>query len=178
MDQRDDLTWIAIELTKFGESKVEDGSLAQSLRRDLGVDQDHEVFIPAVSYHKRAQLITIHLVEGYAFVASGLPEVRYFALERRPYVSQVMSTQGGPHRLRVLSTIRNIQIDEMKTRLRTLVASDIEVEAKVRVTEGTYRNLDGVVLDLDGDHAAVSIALRSLNAIARIPRVFLETVPG
>lgn len=175
-DSRDDLTWIAVELTKFGEQKIDEGTLAESLRRDLGVDDSHEVFIPAIAYKKGRRNITIHLMEGYVFVASGLPETDYFSLERRPYCAQVLSTLSGPGRMRVLSAIPDKNVRDMKQKLRELASADIPIGARVRVTDGTYRALEGIVLGLDGDHAAVQIDLRSLHVIANIPRYFLETL--
>lgn len=174
-DQRDDLTWIAVELTKFGEQKVEDGSISSALRRDLGVDDSHDIFIPAIAYKKGRRNITVHLMEGYVFVASGLPETDYFALERRPYCAQVLSTLTTG-RMRVLSAIPDKNIREMRQKLRELASADIPVGVKVHVTDGTYRALVGLVLGLDGDHASVQIDLRSLHVIANIPRYFLETL--
>jgi hypothetical protein len=34
--------------------------------------------------------------------------------------------------------------------------------------------MDGVIVDIDGDHAAVEISLRSLEIIAVLPKIFLE----
>ena len=177
MDPRDELAWIAVELTKFGESKIEDNSLVPALRRDLGVGPEHEFFVPAMTYYRHNQPITIHLLEGYVFVASGLPEVKYFALEQRPYVNSVMSTLSGPYRMRSLKVITNDEVLKMKSRLRDLVSSDLEIGSKVKVIDGTYRNLDGKVLEVEGDNASVEVILRSLWVIARVPRVFLETLP-
>lgn len=175
VDRRDDLTWIAIELTRLGEQQVDDGTLAATLRGDLDVDDTFPVFIPSVIYKKGGRRVVLHLLEGYVFVASGLPEVRYFALERRPYVNQVMSTQAGPHRMRVPSTIPNSKVLDLKFQLRGLVASDIEVGSTVQVTDGLYRGLEGEVMGIEGDDAFVYITFRSLKTIATIPKVFLES---
>ena len=175
MDRRDAPTWIAIELTKFGEQKIEEGTLADAIRRDLNAEANHGVFVPAVTYTKGRRAITIHLMEGYVFVASGLDETAYFALERKPYVAQVLSTLTGNRRMRTLSVIPDSQIREMKRQLRQMAASDIIMGAKVKVTEGTYRALEGIVVGLDDDHAAVKIELRSLKVLAFIPRLFLDS---
>lgn len=174
VDQRDDLTWIAIELTRQGEAKVEDGTLAASLRSDLDVGDDHPVFVPSMVYRTGGRLITLHLMEGYVFVASGLPETQYFSLEKRPYVSQVMSGPGGPHGMRVLSVIPNSNILELQSKLRGLVASDIEIGASVSIHDGRYHGLDGTVLGLADEDAFVYVNLRSIKIIATVPLVFLE----
>ena len=174
MDCRDETTWIAIELSRMGEMKVDDGLLEDLLRSDLGVNPDFPIFIPAVTYTKGKRKFTIQLMEGYAFVASGLPETTYFDLERKPYVNQVMSSHSGPHQIRVLSTIPDKKIEELRRQFQELVSSDIEIHDKVRVIEGTYRMLEGEVLGKDGEDAFVEIELRSLRVIATIPLVFLE----
>jgi len=175
VDQRDDLTWIAIELTRYGEQRVEEGTLAEAIRQDLEVDENYPIFIPSTVYQKGFRRVTLHLMEGYVFVASGLPETKFFALERRPYVNQVMSTAGGPYQIRVPSVIPNSRIEELREKLRGLVASDIEVDSQVRVVDGAYKGLEGEVLGLDGDSAFVHVELRSLKIIATIPKVFLES---
>lgn len=176
MDQRDIPTWIAIELTHLGETKVDEGTIIETLLRDLNVDTDFGIFIPAITYLRQHQKIVVHLMQGYVFVHAGLSDVTYFALERKPYIHQVMSSMGGPHKLRTLSVISDAQIKDMRRQLRNMVSSDLEVGAAIKAIDGTYRNLEGFVLDLDGDYAAIQIELRSLNVIARVPRIFLETV--
>jgi transcription antitermination factor NusG len=175
VDRRDDVTWIAVELSKQGEDRVEEGTLIEVLYRDLEVEQ-HPVFVPAISYAKGGKRITLHLMEGYVFIASGLPETRYFALERRAYVNQVMSTRGGPHRMRTLSVIDNDYISSLQEQLRDMVASDIEKGTIVRVVNGRYRSLEGVVVGTEQEVAYISIELRSLRVIATVPKVFLESI--
>lgn len=178
VDQRDEPTWVAVELTHQGETRVTDGTLEAVLRRDLGVDDDHPIFIPSSLYRRDGHVTIIHLMEGYVFVGSGLPETSYFSLERQPYVAQVMSTQGGKHRMRVLSVITDAHIQQMKAKLQEMVSSEIPVGAEVLVLEGTYRNLTGKITGLEGDNAFVHIRLRSLEVVATVPRIFLEDQSG
>ncbi len=174
MDQRDDLTWIALELSKFGEARVEDGTLARMIQKDMDAE-DHPVFVPALSYTKGSRRITLHLMEGYVFVGSGLPEVRYFALENKPYINQVMSTRSGPHRMRVLSVIENDYVKDMRDQLRGMIASDIELGTTVQIINGRYKSLEGTVLGIEGDYAFVYVVMRSLETVATVPKIFLET---
>ena len=175
MDQRDDPTWIAIELTYLGETKVEEGTFEASLRSDLGVGPDFPIFLPVATYVKDGATVVVHLMEGYAFVASGLPESSYFALERTSYVNRVLSSRTGPQRLRTLSVIPNQNIEELRLKLRQQIASDISVGGWVRATEGTYRALEGRVMGICGDNAFVQIGLRSLKIVATIPLMCLES---
>lgn len=118
-------------------------------------------------------MITLHLMEGYAFVGAGLPDTQYFALERRPYVNQVISTPG---RMRVLNSVHNAKIEELRLQLRQMVAADIQDGEIIRVTGGSYRNLEGEVVQVKGNEAIIRIKLRSLELVAIIPVVFLEVL--
>lgn len=174
MDRRDETTWVAVELAKAGEVLASEGTLERHLRRDLDLDDSHPIFIPTVVVCRAGVTMTFHLMEGYAFVASGLQDVDYFALEQTSYVEQVMSTVQGPHKMRTLHVISNAQIEAMRKKLTEMVSAQIPVGSKVTVTDGRFRNLDGVVVGVEDIHAHVRITLRSLDLVTTIPRMFLQ----
>lgn len=174
MDLRDDLTWVVIELTKLGEDMVSEGLLEAALRRDLDLEPSHPVFVPCTVYKREGRTTTLHLMEGYVFVATGIPEIRFFRLERKAYVQQVMSTRTGPHRMRYLSVVSHPHILSLQAQLREMVTSGIPTGARVAIEEGRYRGLDGCVVGLDEDNAFVRITLRSLDVVATVPRIFLS----
>jgi len=173
-DRRDGTTWVALELTRHGEKLVEEGTLDDELRKALDVEEDWPVFVPARVYEKNGKRITVHLMEGYAFVATGLDEVFYFRLENSKIVEQVMSSRGS-RGIRRLETIHDSQVSDLRRRLSEEVAADIVPGMTVLVTDGVYSKLEGVVMDVEGDHAVVRFELRSLEVISKIPKVFLET---
>jgi len=175
-DLRDDLTWVVIELSRVGEQHVAQGTIEKMLRNALDLPADHQVFIPAITYVRGGERVVNKLMEGYVFVASGLPETHYIALEDQPFVRKVLraSNRGFP----VLSVIPNAAVEDMRQQLRTMVADDILVGMKVRVTQGTFTHLDGEVIDIDKDNAQVYIALRSYKVIRTIPRMFLIPLEG
>lgn len=176
MDKRDETTWATLELTKAGELKAIEGRLAHSLRSLLGVDENFPVFVPYASYTKGGRTVSVRLIEGYAFVATGLPEVRYFGLERSPLVTKVFSSSVNG--LRVLHTLPNREVEGMRSRLADSMSADFEVGAQVRITGGNYRDLDGVIVDLYDKQIAIQVEFRSLTAIAVVPRTlatFLST---
>lgn len=175
MDRRDTLTWVAIEITHQGEVKIEDKSLEATLRRDLEVDSSFPIFIPALIYSKNKKNVIIRLMDGYVFVASGLPEVAYFGLERKPYVAKVMSTKGK-HGMRVLVVIDDDQIQSMRQQLHEQIAVKITVDDIVRITDGLYKSLEGLVIGTVGDQAIIEIKLRSLVTVTAIPKALLEVV--
>lgn len=168
MDQRDETTWATLELTKAGELKAVEGKLAASLRSLLGVDEAFPVFVPYASYTKGGRTVSVRLIEGYAFVATGLSEIKYFGLERSALVAKVFSiSQNG---LRVLHTLPNANVVEMRARLAESMSADLEIGSRVRITGGNYRDLEGVVVDLYDKKVAVRVEFRSLTSIAVIPR--------
>jgi len=173
-DRRDGTTWVALELTRLGEQLVEKGSFAEELRRALDVEEEWPVFIPARVYEKNGKRIPVHLMEGYAFVATGLDEVRYFRLEQTKLVEQVMSSRGS-RGIRRLETIHDGHISDLRRRLNEEVAADIIPGMRVLVTDGVYSKLEGVVKDVEGDYAVVYFELRSLKVFSKIPKVFLDT---
>lgn len=173
-DQRDTRTWVVLELTRAGEAKVEEGTIETLLREALGIDRQHQVFIPSITYHAAGRQVTLHLMEGYAFVASGLSEAAYFDLESScPYVKRVLSSRG-PRGMRTLQVIPESSVQDMRSRLAQQIASDVQAGMQVVVTDGTYTKMEGRVIDLYEDHAHVEFVLRSIDIIARIPTVFLR----
>lgn len=177
MDNRDQRTWVAVELSRHGEQRIEAGDLEEALRRDLeGAESDHPIFIPARTYIKANRTITVHLMEGYIFVASGLPEVSYFRLEQRSKLVQSIMSETSDSGMRVLSTVRDVEIEGMKRALRERVSSDIELGTPVKVLEGAYSGLEGEVIYRHGEHAGVYVELRSAHFIASVPMVSLETI--
>lgn len=173
-DFRDGLTWVALELTPSGELKIEEGTLEKSLRRDLDVSPEFQIFIPSLTFKRNGRNITIHLMEGYAFVESGLSETAYFSLPKRTtYVNQVMSTRSS-RGMAVLSVIDNSYILELKEQMRSLLSSSIEVGETVLILEGIYSNLEGEVLAIEDEDAIIHIQLRSLNVVTKVNKMFLD----
>lgn len=177
-DQRDSRTWVVLELTRAGEVKVEEGVFPNLIRDALGVDSSYPVFVPSLSYMQGGRRTTVHLMEGYAFVASGLAEVAYLNLEgANPYVRKVLSSKS-PSGMRVLSVIPDEAVQDMREQLAKHVSSDIVEGMRVMVTEGVYANLQGEVLVVGEADASVRFVLRSLDIITTIPRVFLTPDDG
>jgi transcription antitermination factor NusG len=174
-DQRDALNWVVLELTRTGEVKAEEGLLEGLLREALKSESEHPIFIPSMSYQNGGRRVTVALMEGYAFIASGLTEMTYFGLENSPYVRRVLSTRT-PNGMRALSVIPDSRVQEMRVQLAQQVSSDIMEGMRVTVTDGVYNRLDGEVVQIDGDSARVRFVLRSLDLIAPVPRVFLTPI--
>lgn len=173
MDNRDSQTWVAVELTNLGEQRAEDGTLEKLLRKDLAVDDDWPVFIPSMTYIRDGRKVQLHLMEGYAFVATGLPETHYFGLERKSHVEKVLSVVGS-RGLRTLHVIPDEKIQEIRDRMREVVSETVYHGTVVRVVDGLYNGLSGKVVGEDKESVFVLIELRSISIIATIPRFCVE----
>lgn len=173
-DSRDNQNWVVLELTRAGEVRAEGGTLEAALREVLNAPSDHPIFIPSAVYSRNGHRMAIHLMEGYAFIASGLPETEYFALEREsPHIKCLLSnedTNGVP----ALSVIADADVREMQRRLQDAVAADICEGMQVLVTQGTYAKLEGAVVEVDAEEARILFELRSFKLIRSVPRVFLR----
>ncbi len=172
-DKRDLKTWIILELTRQGEQKVADGVFESVLRRAMKLESDHGVFVPSMTYKKAGRTVTLHLMEGYAFVESGLPDTAYFKIEGHQDVKRIMSSTS-PSGMRTPHTLSDPEVLSMRDKLRTMVMGDVTPGSKVNISDGPYRGMDGEVLDLEEDYAILKIEMRSLAIVTKIPQVFLE----
>lgn len=172
-DRRDQKTWVILELTRQGEQKVTDGVFEGILRKAMKLEPSHGVFIPSMTYKKAGRTVTLHLMEGYAFVESGLPETTYFKVEGHQDVKRVMSS-NSPSGMRIPHTLSDTDILVMRDKLRTMVMGDVTLGSKVNISDGPYRGMDGEVLDIEEDYAILKIEMRSLAIVTKIPQVFLE----
>jgi len=177
-DQRDDLTWVVVELTDAGERLAEEGGLESHLRSVLDCPDDHPIFVPytVIVRHKRRSVINV--IEGYAFIATGLPDTTYFGLHNKsPNVKTVLS-QNRPGVIRVLTPVPNKSVLDLQTRLRQMISREIEINSEVRVHDGLHRGLTGKVIDIHGDDAFVLIKMRTIETIRVFPRYSLRPADG
>ena len=76
----------------------------------------------------------------------------------------------------MLSVLPNVRIEDLRRKLRQMVSCDLDEGERVRVTDGTYRSLEGDIVGSCEDEAFVHFQMRSLEVIASIPKVLLEAV--
>jgi len=165
---------VVLETTRQGQARVEDGTITTYLREALRIDASWPIFVPVATYVSDGRRMFVHLMEGYVFVASGLPETSYFDLAwTGPYIRRVLTT-NGPNGMRVLSTLPNSKIKELQAKLQASVSEDITPGMRVTVTAGTYAALSGDVVDTDKEAVYIRIILRSINILTRISRLFVK----
>ena len=163
----DDPTWVVVTLTPAGEAAVLKGLVEAKLRRELDLPEDFDVFVPALAGRKDASAVV--LMPGYAFVRSGLPEVKYLALSK----ARCGFFSGAVHKvsrgLKVLLTVKNEKVQELKTKLLSLSSEMFTMGDEVKVVTGVLEGLVGKVVDRRDGEVALSFEFRSLSMIRYIP---------
>ena len=175
MDQRDQVTWVVLEVSSLGENLIKEGEYESELRRALGVDVSWPVFVPTKVFEKEGKRVVVHLMEGYCFVGTGLDEVRYFRLEGGRLVNKVMS-QKGPNKIRALHVLGNFQVEDLRKKMDEEVSSDLEVGMTVIPSVGPFSTLEGKITLICEDQAQVFFDFRSRKVWKMFPKVLLTTV--
>lgn len=171
-DGRDELTWVVFELTSAGERLAAEGLLEDHLRRLLKLEPSHQVFVPYLPLKCEDRVTLFNVMEGYAFVASGLDDRAYLAApDTSTYVKSALHSKQGYSR--ILMTVPDAKVRDLKQRLAEMVAVEIKPNMKVEVSQGPFKGLEGVVAELTPDLAHVFIELRTLRTIRTFPRFAL-----
>ncbi len=133
----------------------------------------HEVeyYLPTVVKYRqwsdRKKKITEPLIRGYIFVYVNEKE-RIISLEQNAVV-RCLTERGRP------AKIPDWQIENLKNMLRNeadfYIAEGLVPGAKVRIKEGPFENVVGVVQEVDGGRTlAVSIDLLNRSVVAHLPK--------
>lgn len=165
--------WVTLELSRMGE-KERPEDLHDLLLAEFP-DKDVEIFIPAQSFFRRDNAVTVCVLEGYAFIKAGHPAAFYFEFENSPYVSKVLSRDEKEGRY--LQYVHQDSIDSLRSKLQVQSIREIKVGDAVTIHEGVYSNMTGVVqgLNSNGEDAYVSIdGLVSLETFVVLPLQFLK----
>lgn len=167
--QRRPTSWAVVELTRMGERKAEDGTLVGLLRDIFSLPHTHPVFVPSKTYTSGGRTTTIHLMEGYAFIASDGADILFPSTDQ-PYVKRILTTHT-PNGSKVLSVVADAVILDMEVKLSQHVGDEIAIGACVRVTSGLYAQMEGEVMDTTpSGNLIVRFKMRSLDTIVEIPR--------
>ena len=177
-DERDAQTWAVLELTRAGERLLDEGKMEVTLRRYLKCGDTHPIFVPAIFYppvRPDDAPVVLSVTEGYVFVATGIPDCDLYALESTPLVRKVLHTRN-PAGMRVLMTVPDTSLSELRRGLAKLVASSISSGMDVLVQHGLLAGLEGNVVSDNGETIDVYLALRSLRLLRRLPKTSVRPV--
>ena len=133
--------------------------------------QEVEYYLPTVVKYRqwsdRKKKITEPLIRGYIFVYANEKE-RILSLEQNAVV-RCLTERGRP------AKIPDWQIENLKNMLRTeadfLIAEGLVPGTKVKIKEGPFEDVIGVVQEVNGGRTlAVSIDLLNRSVIAYLPK--------
>ena len=174
MDERDQVTWVVLELSYHGERAAEEGSLAKSLRNFADLEDDHPIFVPYLTYTHQGRTTLLSVMEGYVFVAAGFDDMSRHRLSHSPYINKILTR--GSNSYAPCETVSQASVDDLRHRLRELVAVEIEEGMEVRVVDGALSGITGDVLGVVGGHATLLVQMRSIHAIQYLPCFLLRPV--
>lgn len=164
--------WVIVQLTPAGERETRIPILKKSVCRILKRELD--VFVPAISQQAREDSQTIAFMEGYIFVEY-VEDISYLKLQDTTFFSVVLcnSQRGGG--VPQYSFLEDDQLDPLRKGMDNLKYGNFEVEDKVKVIKGDYKNMIGrVTLVLDkGQNVQISVDLRSKKLLAEFPATYL-----
>lgn len=164
--------WVIVELSHRGEKK-DPPELEELLRQEIG--DDVEIFVPAMTYTRNEETVTICLMEGYAFIAEGISTSRYFSLEESPYVQRVMARNESDGRF--VQYVPDTEVKQLRRQLNRKAFRDLSIEDEVLITEGSHSELEGEIVDLRPEENMASVridGLKSISSIVELPYAFLE----
>lgn len=130
-----------------------------------------EYYLPTVvkysQWSDRKKKITEPLIRGYIFIYADEKE-RILSLEQNAVV-RCLTERGRP------AKIPDWQIENLKNMLKNkadfYIAEGLVPGAKVRIKEGPFENVIGVVREIEGGRTlAVSIDLLNRSVIAHLPK--------
>lgn len=166
--------WIAVELSPLGDQKVEENKIEGILRSLLPrTESPHPIFVPAIQIHKNGRPYMYRIMEGYAFIASGLRDTDYFRLERSPYVESVISSPSEES-VRVCRRIPDKDIQDLRVKLHAASSATLSVGNWVKILNGSYAKLEGEVVAVRGEVSDVLVEMRSTRIIVPIKNASLE----
>lgn len=175
MDARDEVTWLICELTPQGERAAEEGNLETLLRSVGRVPPQHPIFVPCLSYVYNGRKSVFSVMEGYAFLSSGVESSVIKLLSNSQYVRRVLSQGNGIRRS--FETVSDAKIREIRQQLNSMVGEEIQVGMTVRVIEGPLLGIIGEVLDcLENQNVILKMSMRSIHILKEIPRAILQPI--
>ena len=164
-----DRSWVVAELTNAGERLAKNGELCAYLKTVF--KGEVEIFIPYVSFTHLNRSSIINVMEGYFFVEYALEDYRYMSLIGTRYVKSIL--HDGTGGACALLTVPDQKVLDLKGRLSSMIASELQEGMWVKVTTGAFRGISGRIISFNGDYAQIMIELRTLKAIRTVLRFSL-----
>jgi len=153
-------------LSFAGEKLARSGELVAYLKSTF--PQTVDFFIPYATFTHLDKSSLINVMEGYFFIEYSLEDYKYLSLVGTRYINNVL--HDGQGRGATLLTVPDEKVSDLRSRLSSMIASELEVGMNVRVNRGPLQGICGVLLSFDGNYAQILIELRTLKAIRTVLR--------
>lgn len=165
--------WVVLELSSKSEGEDPD-----TLRKGIlgALKQSGDVFIPAAITQIGGDRVVHYLMEGYAFVRRDHLDNVYLRLEGSRFVQSVLTKPNGSRHSRVLATVTDAHIDQIRSQIELEVNQGIGVGDTVTITSGHFKHIEATVIEEipEQDAVQVYVQLRSKQTIITLPRSFLQ----
>jgi transcription antitermination factor NusG len=165
--------WVVVELSSAGEQESEtnvpvlENSIRRILRRpDIGI------FVPALSTKVRKESQTLVYMDGYVFIEFK-PDVSYLKLRDTTYFREVLCTTNRGSSP-IYSLVDDSQLNPLRQGIKEIQEVRFAVGDPVVVKSGTYKNMRGIVVGVDGDMIDVKAILKSKALILGYRSTYLE----
>jgi len=162
--------WLVLELSEFvGNLGYREIELA--LTNVFGSQTDY--FIPIHNETMGSYVSTSTLMEGYAFIKDTTTSRGSLLNLSDQRVFSGALYHGGKYQ-----TVSGKVITELKKKLKRSLKKKFEVGTKVKVLEGTFKNLTGEVIGLEDGGKKVILRIKriSRDIIAPMPSTLVEEV--
>lgn len=163
--------WVVLELGPRA-----DGEDPEVIRRSIRkILKNAEVFVPALVTMVGGDKSTRYLIEGYAFIRHTFPDQVYRKLEGTAYVVGALGQRNANGKI---STVADVEVEKLKSRMVAEADQGIEVGDTVVVTSGPYRAIPATVIEdiPEREEVQVYIKMYSKEAILSFPRSFLRLI--
>ena len=150
--------WVALELTSRGETERNVNNLVAMVRKTL---DDCELFVPIYFENEEFFEKNVYLLHGYFFIRHN-PAHDYFRLKDSKYFEGVVINPSTEQ----IEMIPESQVNALKAKFQDLLAksSVIKKGNTVRILDGLYKSLNGVVQKVNKKEKICIIKITSLKS--------------
>ena len=162
--------WYILELSEYGET-IPYKEIIVSIQNIFG--QDVEYFLPIYHEQMGSYESTNVLFEGYAFVKD--------SDDVRDNLSSLKDSRNFSGLLRSCGKVQMLSsyvIGGLRRKLKNSLNKKFQPGVKVKINEGIFQNLEGVIqtLEDDGRVANIKIVCLSREILAPIPTTCIEEI--
>lgn len=164
--------WIIVNLSYVGEQQSEE-MISQEIFDVVG---ECDIFFPSSSEKIENEKIIKSIMPGYIFINVSSLKKNPYLLENNRFFEHIV-TIAKNKRERRLKLVTDAYIDSLRSKLHSMMFTDLKKGQNVLITKGLYSSLQGEVIKvLNTSNAVVRITLASKTIEVEVPQVCLSTL--